>query len=61
MRQLAVTRRAERLHHVAREIAEGRMTVRQMTGEERVEADCRHATTQTLLAARRLARARKPG
>jgi hypothetical protein len=52
-RELAVARKAVRQQEMDLAIAEGRLTVRTMTAEERVQSDARWAAAATARAGRR--------
>jgi hypothetical protein len=52
-REMAAARKAVRQQEMDRAIAEGRLTVRTMTVEERANSDARRATMATPRAARR--------
>jgi hypothetical protein len=56
-RDIAAARKAERQEEMDRDIATGRLVVRQMTPEEREESDARRAKAQ----ARAKTRERRPG
>jgi hypothetical protein len=55
-RELAAARKAERQQDMDRAIAEGRLTVRAMTAEERAQSDARFAAATRARAAGRKGR-----
>jgi hypothetical protein len=57
-RELADAKKAERRAEMDRAIADGRLTVRTMTAEERAQADARFAAATARGATRRRAHAR---